>query len=92
MITRHHVSLAIGSAIVLFFPLVFANPGVFAAATVGVCAGVVIPDVQMKRPPRSNPRFLAWISVQVFKRSVLRLYLSLLRGAFPRHANPMTSG
>ena len=88
MITRHHVSLATGSALVLFFPLAFANPGVFAAAAVGVCAGVVIPDVQMKRPSRSNPRFLAWVFVQVFKRSVLRLYLSLLRGPFPGHANP----
>ncbi|HVP94980.1 MAG TPA: metal-dependent hydrolase [Methanoregulaceae archaeon] len=79
MITRHHISLAIGSIIILYFPLISTNPVILASIGAGVCAGVVIPDIQMKKPRRFNALSLAWCLVQVFKRSILRLYVSLHR-------------
>ena len=79
MITRHHLGLAFGSMSILYFPLFSQNPLAFAAISAGVCTGVVLPDIQMKRPRRSGALFLAWLLVQVFKKSVLNMYLFLYR-------------
>lgn len=79
MITRHHLGLAFGSMSILYFPLFSVDPLAFAAISAGVCTGVVLPDIQMKRPRQIKALFLAWLLVQVFKKTVLNLYLFLYR-------------
>ncbi len=77
MITRHHICLACGGTLILYLPLVSGNPFVLPAIVAGVCIGAVLPDIQMKKPRRFTALFLVWFLVQVFKRTVLRIYVSL---------------
>jgi membrane-bound metal-dependent hydrolase YbcI (DUF457 family) len=86
VITRHHISLAIGSIIILYFPLIAIHPSVFIALGTGVCAGVVVPDIQMKKPRQIRAIYFAWAIIQIFKRTILRLYVCLYRtilGIYP---------
>jgi membrane-bound metal-dependent hydrolase YbcI (DUF457 family) len=85
MITRHHISLAIGSIVILYFPLISIHPFVLAAIGAGVCAGVVIPDIQMKKPGRFRPLFIAWALIQIYKKTILSLYVSLYRNVLGMH-------
>ena len=79
MITRHHISLATGSIVILYFPLISIHPFVLAAIGAGVCAGVVIPDIQMKKPGRFRPLFVAWALIQIYKKTILSLCVFLYR-------------
>lgn len=79
MITRHHIGLAFGSMLILYFPLVLANPFVLAAIATGVCTGVILPDIQMKKPRQFKALSIAWILIQIFRKTVIRLYLFLYR-------------
>jgi hypothetical protein len=79
MITRHHISLAFGSMLILYFPLVSVSPFVLAATAAGVCTGVVLPDIQMKKPREFKALSMAWLLIQIFKKTVLRFYLILYR-------------
>jgi inner membrane protein len=85
MITRHHISLAIGSIVILYFPLISTNPAVLAAIATGVCTGVVIPDIQMKKPRHFKALYFAWLLIQIFKRSILSLHLLLYRKVLDLH-------
>ncbi len=82
MITRHHLGLAFGSMLILYFPVIFADFVVLAAIASGVCIGVVLPDIQMKKPRTFRALSLAWILVQVFKRTVLYLNIHLYQYIF----------
>jgi hypothetical protein len=82
MITRHHVSLGLGSMAILYFPLFFTNPWVIAAVSAGVCTGVLLPDIHMKKPTRSRWLYAAWFVVQLFKKTAVRLYLVICRNVF----------
>lgn len=77
MITRHHICLACGGMLILYLPLIAGNPLLLPIVSAGVCIGAVLPDIQMKRPQQFNALSPAWFLVQVFKRTVLRLYISL---------------
>jgi len=79
VITRHHICLAIGSTIILYFPLIAIHPSILLALGAGVCAGVVVPDIQMKKPRRIRAIYLVWAIVQIFKRTVLSLNIFLYR-------------
>jgi membrane-bound metal-dependent hydrolase YbcI (DUF457 family) len=86
VITRHHISLAIGSIIILYFPLIAIHPSVLIALGAGVCAGVVVPDIQMKKPRQIRAIYFAWAIIQIFKRTILSLYVFLYRnilGIYP---------
>lgn len=85
MITRHHISLAIGSIVILYFPLISTSPAFLAAIAAGVCIGVVIPDIQMKKPRHFKALSFAWLLIQVFKGSILRFYLFLYRNVLEMH-------
>jgi len=76
MITRHHLGLACGGTLILYLPLVFENPFLLPFVIGGVCIGVVLPDIQMKKPRQFNALSPAWFLVQVFRQTVLRLYIS----------------
>lgn len=75
MITRHHISLACGSTLILYLPLVSGNLILFPAIVAGVCLGVVLPDIQMKKPRQFTALSPIWFLIQIFKRTVLRLYI-----------------
>jgi membrane-bound metal-dependent hydrolase YbcI (DUF457 family) len=75
MITRHHISLACGSTLILYLPLIFGNPLLLPVVIVGVCIGAVVPDIQMKQPRQFTALSPAWLLVQIFKRTVLRFYI-----------------
>jgi len=77
LITRHHLCLAFGGMLILYLPLLSGNPILLPIIGAGVCIGAVLPDVQMKRPRRFNALSPVWFVVQIFKRTVLRLYLPL---------------
>ncbi len=60
MITRHHLILVLMCTLILgaaFYPLDSIQLGMFAA---GSCAGVVLPDVHMKKPKRTGLRTIAF--------------------------------
>lgn len=77
MITRHHICLACGGMLILYLPLIAGNPFLLPVVGSGVCVGAVLPDIQMKRPRRFNALSPVWLLVQIFKKTVLRLYISL---------------
>ena len=80
MITRHHICLACGGTLILYLPLVSDNPFVLPVIVAGVCIGAVLPDIQMKKPRRFTALSPVWFLVQVFKKTVLRIYISLCSG------------
>lgn len=88
MITRHHISLAIVSIIILYFPLIAVHPFVLIAMGAGVCAGVVVPDIQMKKPRRVGAIYFAWAIIQVFKRTILSLLVFLYRNVLGIFTGP----
>jgi membrane-bound metal-dependent hydrolase YbcI (DUF457 family) len=88
MITRHHLGLACGGTLILYLPLVFGNPFLLPVVIGGVCIGVVLPDIQMKRPRRFTALSPVWLLVQVFKLTVLRLYISLCESIFAMQPVP----
>jgi hypothetical protein len=77
MITRHHLCLACGGTLILFLPLVFKNPFLLPVVIGGVCIGVVLPDIQMRRPGRISVLYPSWLLVRIFKLTILRFYISL---------------
>lgn len=77
MITRHHISLACGSTIMMYLPLVMGNPLMLPVLVAGVGIGAVLPDIQMKKPGTFSLLYLVWFLVQIFKRSVLKIYIAL---------------
>ncbi len=77
MITRHHISLACGGMLILYLPLISGNLSLLPVVGGGVCVGAVLPDIQMKRPRQFNALSPVWLMIQIFKRTVLRLYISL---------------
>ncbi|MFA5221662.1 MAG: metal-dependent hydrolase [Methanoregula sp.] len=79
MITRHHIALALGSMLILYFPLVSTNVWALPAIALGVCTGAVLPDIQMKKPKTFRALSLAWMVTCVFKMTVLKVYLFLYR-------------
>jgi membrane-bound metal-dependent hydrolase YbcI (DUF457 family) len=79
MITRHHIALALGSMLILYFPLVSTNLWALPVIALGVCMGAVLPDIQMKKPKTFRTLSLAWIIIHVFKKTVLKVYLFLYR-------------
>ena len=79
MITRHHISLAIGSITILYFPLIVIHPFVLFTMGAGVCVGVVVPDIQMKKPSRIRAIYFAWAIIQIFKMTILSLFVILYR-------------
>jgi membrane-bound metal-dependent hydrolase YbcI (DUF457 family) len=82
MITRHHISLACGGMLILYLPLIVGNPFLLPVVGAGVCIGAILPDIQMKRPRQFNALYPAWLLIQVFKKTVLRLYISLCARIF----------
>ncbi len=85
MITRQHIGLGLGSMAVLYFPLFFVHPFSIAAVSAGVCTGVLLPDVHMKKPTRSKGRYALWLIIQLFKATAVRLYLAVCRYLFDVH-------
>lgn len=88
MITRHHIALALGSMLILFFPLLSIDFRALVIIAAGVCTGAVLPDIQMRKPKSFQALSLAWIIVQVFRKTVFRFFLCLYRriGCFSAEA------
>jgi hypothetical protein len=64
------------------------SPAVLVVSATGVCTGVVIPDIQMKKPRHFKGLYFVWLLIQVFKGSILRLYLFLYRKVLDMHPEP----
>jgi membrane-bound metal-dependent hydrolase YbcI (DUF457 family) len=79
VIIRHHVSLAIGSVLILYFPLIATDPEIVMAIAAGTVIGVVLPDIHMKKPRRHKELFCPWIIVLIFKKTLLQPYLWIYR-------------
>jgi hypothetical protein len=88
MITRHHLGLACGGTLILYLPLVFENPFMLPFVIGGVCIGVVLPDIQMKRPGQFTALSLVWLLVRLFKSTVLRVYILLCKCIFIKQPLP----
>ena len=82
MITRHHISLAFGSMLILYFPLVSVNPVVLAVIALGVCTVAVLPDIHMKKPTGFRALTVVWFLIQIFRKTVISFYLLLFRHVF----------
>ena len=85
MIIRQHIGLGLGSMAVLYFPLFFVYPFSIAAVSAGICMGVLLPDIHMKKPTRSKGRYALWLIIQPFKVIAVRFYLSICRYLFGVH-------
>jgi len=48
VIIRNHVSLALGSVLILYFPLIATDPEILIAIAAGTFVGVVLPDIHIK--------------------------------------------
>ncbi len=77
MITRHHISLALGSLIILYLPLLAGSPSLLLVLAPGVCIGAVLPDIQMKKPETLQLLTFAWLVVHIFKTTFLRAYIAI---------------
>ena len=77
MITRHHISLACGSTLLMYLPFALDNPFMLAVLVIGTGIGAVIPDIQMKRPKDLSLLYIVWFLVQVFKKTLLQIYITL---------------
>ncbi|GEM_PF-2270731 len=82
MITRHHVCLACGGTLILYLPLVFANPSILPIIVAGVFIGVVLPDIQMTRPRHFTALSPVWFIIQIFRWIVLRFYILIYNNIF----------
>ena len=77
MITRHHISLALGSLVILYLPLLAGSPSLLFVLAPGVCIGAVLPDIQMKKPANLQLLTFAWLIVHIFKTTFIRAYISV---------------
>jgi hypothetical protein len=68
MITRHHLALALMSALIVSSAFLFSHPGLVCLITAGTCIGVLLPDIHMTRPKHFKFRSLAWLIVQFPRR------------------------
>ena len=89
MITRHHISLGLGSLIILYLPLLAGCPSLLLVLAPGVCIGAVLPDIQMKKPKTLQLLTFAWLIIHIFKTTFLRTYIAIFNCVW--HYRPVDS-